>query len=148
MMLRLFVEDCAFISSGAGVFFSGLMRKKLSGGGVTGGLIFGRERLAIGLGSIVWWVDGLIFDAVSPTSGFDLPGIFFCGPDVKSGGRVWKALSSFFGPAGISAPQCGQNRYSRVSTSGSCLLHLGQDRAIYPFTFSLLIFVLNLQNEC
>jgi len=65
------------------------VRKKLDGGGISGGLSLG------------------------------------CG-GAKSGGMVREASASFLGAAAISAPQWGQNRYFRVSTSGSCLLHLGQ----------------------
>ncbi len=62
MMLRLLVGDCFLIAFFGGtfspelmecVFSAELMRKKLDGGGVSGGLIFGCGNLAIGCGSMV-----------------------------------------------------------------------------------------------
>jgi len=62
IMLRVLVGDCILTTFFGGasypermefVFSAGLMRKKLDGGGVSGGLIFGRGRLTTGCGSAV-----------------------------------------------------------------------------------------------
>ena len=126
IFLRDFAGGCGLRSSGGGPFFSELMRKKLAGGGVSGGLIFGRDPLSTGCGSMVWSLKDFVADTFWSGCGLKKSAICLDCCFDKSGGMVRKALSSFSGSAGISAPQWGQNRYSRVSTSGSSLLHLGQ----------------------
>jgi len=125
-LLRDFAGGCCLRSGGGGSFFSGLIRKKPDGGGVSGGLISGRGSFSTGCGAMVRSSKDFVAKPFSSVGGLTMPSVRLGCRFDKSGGMVRTALSSFPGSAGISAPQCGQKRYFRVSTSGSCLLHLGQ----------------------
>jgi hypothetical protein len=135
ILLRFFVGGCGCNSCGCGLIVSAGVRKKLAGGGVSGGLISGCGRPAIGCGSMVCSLNRPVRVGFLPVSAskLEFSGLCLGCRGTKPGGMVGKASSRFSGSTAISAPQWGQKRYLRVSTSGSCRLHLGQASRMFVY---------------
>ena len=114
---------------------AGAVRKKPGGGGISGGLSSGLGRRATDCGATVLSLKRSPGAGSLPASVFDAKSSGLCSGcrGAESGGMVKKTSSCFSDSSVISAPQWGQKRYFKFTSSGSCRLHFGQDFCISLF---------------